>query len=139
MSTIKVTLPSGTHHFLETLGDGTPDYSAYSSSINTRNALQAAYDSGDWEPYTAPEPEPAPPEPNPALFRAALAQTESWLQWAETLPSVGYTNLTIAAANSNWAEAQLIYDRLIDNSLPPTGAATEWQALADANGIPITF
>lgn len=132
---ITITLPSGFVHGPLDIND----LATYSSSAATQSALQAAYDAGHWQPYTPPEPEPLPPEPNPALFRAALAQTESWLGWAETLPSVGYTNLTIAAANNNWAEAQLIYDRLSDNVPPPTGAAADWQALADANGIPITF
>lgn len=134
---ITITTSDGITHGPIPLIDELPNIVGYSNSLATRAALAEAYADGQWEDYTAPPVEA--PEPNPALFRAALAQTESWLGWASTLPSVGYTNLTIAAAQNNWAEAQLIYDRLVDNSLPPTGAAADWQALADANGIPIIF
>jgi hypothetical protein len=52
---------------------------------------------------------------------------------------VSYTNLTIAAAQDNWVEAQAIYNA-IKATTPPLGASvTAWQALADDNSIPITF
>jgi hypothetical protein len=52
---------------------------------------------------------------------------------------VRYTNLTIAAAQDNWVEAQAIYDAIKATTPPPGASVTAWQALADSNHIPITF
>jgi len=135
---IKIKLPSGFEHIIDVLPNETPDYAGYSSSVATQNALKTAYDNGDWESYTPPTIEP-PPTPTPSAFRAALAQTATWIAWAETLSFVSYTNLTIAAAQDNWVEAQAIYNA-IKATTPPLGASvTAWQALADDNSIPITF
>jgi hypothetical protein len=50
-----------------------------------------------------------------------------------------YTNLTIAAAQDNWVEAQTIYNAIKATTPPPGASITAWQALADSNHIPITF
>lgn len=130
-----ITTADGISHQLPALN--AEAIAAYTTSANTAAALETAIAADNY--VEVPDPDPSEPEPNPSTFRSALASSPTWLAWAETLSSVAYTNLTIAAAQGNWAEAQAIYDRLIDNSLPPTGAAAEWQGLADANGIPITF
>lgn len=140
ISVVITTSDNLTHGPIALLPDGrTPDMASYSSSPNTQAALAAAYQAGNWAEYIEPEPVELPPEVNPAAFRAALAQTPSWFTWAETLPSVHYTNLTIAAANNNWGEAQAIYNAIKGASDPPPAAVAAWQQQADANGIPITF
>jgi hypothetical protein len=135
---IEITTPiDGLTHRIP-LANGTPDYAGINSP-NTIAALTEAYLDGNWEPYTPPEPIALPPEPNPAAFRAALAQAPSWLAWAETLSSVAYTNLTIAAAQGNWPEAQAIYNAIQSSTPPEPDSIAEWQGLADTNGIPINF
>lgn len=132
---IKIKTPDGINHTFESLDD-LPKIASFA----TRNALlTAAADPANVQEYTPPEPIALPPEPAPAEFRAALAQTPSWFAWAETLPSVAYTNLTIAAANNNWAEAQAIYNQVASTIPALSWARAEWQQLADDNGIPITF
>lgn len=132
-----VTTADQIQHLIPGISEG--DIAAYTSSPNTAAALTEAIAANNYTPYTPPEPIALPTEPTPAAFRAALAQTPSWLAWAETLPSVVYTNLTIAAAQGNWGEAQAIYNAIKGASTPPLAAVAEWQQLADSNGIPITF
>ena len=126
-------------HILELLENGLPDFENYSSSPNTQAALSTAYAAGSYATYTPPPTITAPPTPTPSAFRAALAQTATWIAWAETLSSVRYTNLTIAAAQDNWVEAQSIYNAIKATTPPPGASITAWQALADSNHIPITF
>lgn len=118
--------------------NGAPDLSSIASP-NTQAALSAAYAAGSYATYTPPPIITAPPTPTPSAFRAALAQTATWIAWAETLSSVRYTNLTIAAAQDNWVEAQSIYNTIKATTSPPGASITAWQALADSNHIPITF
>jgi hypothetical protein len=121
------------------LVDGAPDYASYSDYSPTQAALSAAYAAGSYATYTPPPTIETPPTPTPSAFRAALAQTATWITWAETLSPVRYTNLTIAAAQDNWVEAQAIYDAIKATTPPPGASVTAWQALADSNHIPITF
>jgi hypothetical protein len=119
--------------------DGAPNLSSIASP-NTQSALAAAYAAGSYATYTPPPTTiTAPPTPTPSAFRAALAQTATWIAWAETLSFVRYINLTTAAALDNWAEAQAIYNAIKATTSPPEASITAWQALADDNGIPITF
>lgn len=118
--------------------DGAPNLSSIASP-NTQAALAAAYAAGSYATYTPPPTITAPPTPTPSAFRAALAQTATWTAWAETLSFVEYTNLTTAAAQGNWAEAQVIYNAIKATTSPPEASVTAWQALADDNSIPITF
>lgn len=130
-----ITTGDGLQHRLEALDVEALD--DYSTSANTRAALAQAIAAGDYT--TAPPLPPAPPEPDPAAFRAALASEPAWLAWASTLAPVLYTNLTIAAAQDNWPEAQTIYQAAAALSPPPPEAAATWQALADQYAILITF
>lgn len=131
---ICITTPDGLQHVVE----GPEAIAAYSTSLATLVALQSAYAAGDWEPCDPPETTTVP-EYNPSAFRVELARCTSWIGWAASVPSVHYTNLVIAAAQDNWSEAQTLYTALAQ-SYPPAGAAVaEWQALADAHGVPIAF
>lgn len=118
--------------------DGAPDLSSIASP-NTQAALSAAYAAGSYATYTPPPTIEAPPTPTPSAFRAALAQTATWISWAETLSPVSYTHITTAAALDNWVEAQAIYDAIKATTPPPGASITAWQALANSNHIPITF
>lgn len=131
-----VTTADGIDHLLPGITEG--DLTGISSP-NTRGAIETAIAAGHYTPYTPAEPIALPAEPNPAAFRAALASAPTWLAWAQTLPSVHYTNLTIAAANGNWGEAQAIYNAIKASTPPAEASIDAWQALADGNGIPITF
>lgn len=135
MSDYLITTGDGLSHRLADI-DGAA-IAAYTTSDNTRAALAQAIAAGDYT--TAPPLPPAPPEPDPSGFRAALARDPDWYTWASTLPSVLYTNLATAAAQDNWAEAQVIYLTATSTSPPPPGASTAWQQLAVDYAIPITF
>jgi hypothetical protein len=131
---ICITTPDGLQHVVES-AEAIADYS---TSLATLVALQTAYAAGDWEPCDPPETTTVP-EPDPSGFRVELARCASWISWAASIPTVYYTNLVIAAAQDNWPEAQAFYTTLAQ-SYPPAGAAVaEWQALADAHGVPIEF
>ena len=69
---IIISTPDDVQHHLPTIADGSPNIEGYSTSPNTRAALQAAYDRGDWQTYTPPEPEPVEPEPQWDLFNLAI-------------------------------------------------------------------
>jgi hypothetical protein len=136
MSYLVTTADQQTHHLQGIEAINVDDYS---SSENTRRVITEAIAIGNYTSYTPPDPVELPPEPNPAAFRAALAQTPSWLAWAETLSPVSYTNLTIAAAQGNWGEAQAIYNSIASTTPPSTSARADWQQLANDNAIAITF
>ncbi|WOD37376.1 hypothetical protein RRF56_02540, partial (plasmid) [Nodosilinea sp. E11] len=118
---------------------GSPDYAAYSTSANTQAALQTAYDRGDWQPYTPPEPEPAAPEPDPKGFKIAFMADPAFLEWQEDIPPIRREDLKLAAIADNWPLVQALYDHLKAVILMPEGAAEQWQALADAHAIPLVF
>ena len=134
---IKITLPSGATHILTTLEDGTPDYAAYSTSVNTRAALQASYDAGDWQPYTPPEPGPEPPDSK--AFKIALMAHPLFLQWQANLPAIAREDLKLSAIADNWPLVQSQYNTLKLAVPPPTDAIAQWQTIADERLIPLTF
>ncbi|MGB3203267.1 MAG: hypothetical protein WBA99_20340 [Nodosilinea sp.] len=119
--------------------NGRPDCDSYSSSANTRAALLAAYDRGDWEPYTPPEPEPSPPAPDWPGFRLALLRSESFRTWSEGLPATWREDLKLSAIAANAEALQTIYDYCETISEPSPDAAAEWQQIAQENGVPVMF
>ncbi|MEA5447328.1 hypothetical protein VB780_02025 [Leptolyngbya sp. CCNP1308] len=129
---IKITLPSGSFHLVESI-------ESYTSSENTRAALQAAYDAGDWEDFTPPEPEPEPAPPNWSDFRLTLMVDTGFRDWAATLPADWREDLKLAAIATNATALQGIYDHLATYYPPAPAAAAEWQAIAAANNIPVVF
>lgn len=55
------------------LVNGQPNFfELFPNSAATRNALQTAYDAGNYETYTPPEPEPEPPIPDWDGFNAEI-------------------------------------------------------------------
>lgn len=131
---IAITTPDKLVHYLE-------DAAAIAlvPSPNTRAALQAAYDEGHWEHYTPPEPEPEPPPPNWTEFRLALMVNPAFRAWGQTLPDDWREDLKGCAILANSEALQGTYNHLVTYSPPAPEAAAEWQAIADANHIPVTF
>ena len=136
---ITITLPSGAEHHVPTTSEGTPDLDVYTTSPNTRVALQTAYDAGDWQPYEPPQTEPEPPPPDWSAFRLALLQSESFRTWSEGLPATWREDLKMAALVANAEALQRVYDYCESISEPPQAAAAEWQQIAQENGIPVMF
>jgi hypothetical protein len=135
---ITITTPDGINHWVSSEG-GEPDFEGYSSSPNTRAALQAAYDAGQWEPYTPPEPEPPPPTPNWQDFRLALMVHTGFRDWAATLPADWREDLKACAILANEEALQGTYNHLVNFYPPPPEAAAEWQQIAAANHISVVF
>lgn len=135
MSDYLVTTSDGLQHRLADIDAAA--IAAYTSSPNTRAALEQAIATGSYAP--APPLTPIDPEPDPSGFRSSLSRNAEWNGWASTLPPVLYTNLATAAAQNNWTEAQVIYLAATNVSPPPVGGPTAWQQLAKDHGIPIYF
>lgn len=131
---IAVTTTDGLVHTLDSV-----ESIAAIDSPNTRAALQAAYDAGDWEPYTPPELAPAPPEPNWQSFRLKLMISPSFRAWAATLPADWREDLKSCAILCNTDALQTTYTYLASIYPPEPEAATEWQQIATENHIPVTF
>jgi hypothetical protein len=132
---LKITLPSGAFHLIE----GIEKLEDYSSSENTRAALQAAYDAGNWEPYTPPEPEPEPQEPNWQDFRLSLMVSTSFRDWAADLPADWREDLKACAILCNAEALQTTYTMLARIYTPEPAAAREWQQIAIDAHIPVVF
>lgn len=131
---IAITTPDGLTHTLE-------NEAAIASidSINTRAALQAAYDAGHWKPYTPPEPEPPPPEPNWEDFRLTLMVSTAFRDWAAELPADWREDLKACAILCNAGALQSTYTRLASIYTPEPDAADEWQQIATDAHIPVKF
>jgi hypothetical protein len=77
--------------------------------------------------------------PNGTGFRTAIAQTSTYQSWIDSLPQHRAIALAISASNNNWAEVQAAFNAAADATPPPAGARAEWQAISDANHIPLIF
>lgn len=111
-------------------------------SPNTRAALQAAYDAGNWGHYTLPELLPTPIAPLPPdwkTFRLALLKSKSFRLWSELLPGTWREDLKMAAMVGNAEALQDIYNYCKSISLPGLASTSEWQKLADTSHIPVKF
>jgi hypothetical protein len=62
-----------------------------------------------------------------------------FLEWQEALPATRREDLKMAAIMDNWPLVQALYTQLAAAVPLPTGAAAQWQALADAHTIPLEF
>lgn len=130
---ISITTGDGLTHYLDSA-----EAIALTPSPNTRAALQAAYDAGNWEDYIPPEQAPEIP-PDWQGFRLALLQSQTFRAWSEALPATWREDLKLAAIAANPEAVQATYDYCKTLNLPGHTAATEWQALAAAHSIPVTF
>ncbi|MGG6241863.1 hypothetical protein ACQ4N7_24835 [Nodosilinea sp. AN01ver1] len=120
--------------------DGQPDFaSQFPNSQATQDALQAAYDAGDWEPYEPPQAEPELLPPDWPAFRLALLQSESFRTWSETLPATWREDLKMAALVANAEALQATYDHCKTLNLPGHVAASGWQQIATEHRIPVKF
>lgn len=136
---IKITLSSGVEHYLQQQTAGSPDFESYSSSIATQDALQAAFDRGDWEPYEPPQVEPEPIPPNWPAFRMALLKSATFRSWSKSLEDTWREDLKLAAIARNAEALQETYNHCVTLTLPGPVAVEEWQQIATENHIPVTF
>ncbi|PSR12330.1 hypothetical protein C8255_26755 [filamentous cyanobacterium CCP3] len=136
---IKIKLTADVFHLITATPEGQPDLDAYTSSFNTRAALQAAYDAGNWEPYEPPQAELGQMPPDWSAFRMALLQSESFRTWSEVLPATWREDLKMAALAANAEALQTVYDICESISEPSPEAAAEWQQIAQENAIPVMF
>ncbi|MBW4486122.1 MAG: hypothetical protein KME14_26665 [Tildeniella torsiva UHER 1998/13D] len=132
---IAITTADGLTHCL----DSAAAIATYSGSPATVAALQAAYDAGQWQPYTPPEPEPEPPGPDWQNFRLALMVNSAFRAWAATLPADWREDLKSCAILCNVEALQSTYTYLASLYPPGPAASAEWQAIADATHIPVMF
>lgn len=79
---------------------------------------------------------------NPAQFLQQMfanAAFETWLGNFSSFKQGGFmTAATNAKVDNNWTVVQSIYDQY-KVAVAPDAAVTQWQAIADANGIPLSF
>jgi hypothetical protein len=85
-----------------------------------------------------------PPEGyNPAKFLQdmfASSSFENWLSNFSVFRQSGFLDAaTNAKVDNNWTVVQSVYSQYKDALPPPTEAIEEWQAIANANVIPLTF
>jgi hypothetical protein len=85
-----------------------------------------------------------PPEGyDPAKFLQdmfANANFESWLSHFSVFRQSGFLDVaTNAKIDNNWAILQSVYNQYKESFPPSVDAITEWQAIADANDIPLSF
>ena len=80
---------------------------------------------------------PAPPDPK--AFKVDLMAHPLFLEWQEALPATRREDLKMSAIMDNWPLVQALYTQLAAAVPLPTGAAAQWQALADAHTIPLEF
>lgn len=132
---IAITTPDQITHFVESA----EAIATYSSSAATVAALQTAYDAGHWETFSLPEPEAAPLPPDWTTFRLLLVQSTTFRAWSEALPDTWREDLKSCAILANVAALQSTYTHLASIYPPEPSAAAEWQAIATANHIPVTF
>lgn len=139
MSMITVLTSDEINHGPIAVVDSAPNFAAYSSSIATQNALKAACDAGNWQPYTSPTMIAEPLPPDWKTFRLALLKSKSFRLWSELLPSSWREDLKMAAMVGNAEALQSIYDYCKSISIPGFASTAEWQKLADTSHIPVTF
>ncbi|MBE9157689.1 hypothetical protein IQ265_12755 [Nodosilinea sp. LEGE 06152] len=138
MAQILITI-NGYEHVIPLTEDG-PDVSGYPPAGQA--TLLEEYAAGRWEPYTPPELAPEPISaalPDWPAFRLALLKSATFRAWSEALPATWREDLKLAAIAANEEALQGIYNLLVEQSSPDGTAAAEWQAIADANHIPLTF
>lgn len=131
---IAITTTDGLTHYLESA-----EAIADIDSPNTRAALDAAYDAGNWQPYTPSGPEPEPLEPNWQDFRLELMVNAAFRDWAATLPADWREDLKSCAILCNVEALQTTYTYLASIYPPGQAAADEWQQIATENHIPVVF
>ena len=142
---IIITTIDGLKHVLATLPDGTPDYAAYTISINTRAALQTAYDAGDWATYTPPEPEPEPPAPNWDGFNAAIladVPLNALLGAVLGLSPAIALGVPVAlgqVAKEGTASFTIAFTALCERGGATTEAREAWAVMAEAHNLPPDF
>ncbi|MBE9155380.1 hypothetical protein IQ265_00770 [Nodosilinea sp. LEGE 06152] len=139
MNSITIQTVDGITHGPIEVVNSVPELAAYSNSAATQNALQAAYDSGNWEPYELPQASPEPLPPDWPAFRLALLQSESFRTWSEALPDSWREDLKLAAITANAEALQSIYGYCKTLNLPGHMAASGWQQIANENRIPVKF
>ncbi|MBE9159725.1 hypothetical protein IQ265_23230 [Nodosilinea sp. LEGE 06152] len=139
MNSITIQTVDGITHGPIEVVNSVPELAAYSNSVATQNALQAAYDLGNWEPYESPQTEPEPLPPDWPAFRLALLKSAMFRAWSELLPATWREDLKMAALVANAEALQVTYNHCAALTLPGPAAVAEWQQIADQNQIPVTF
>jgi len=127
--------------------NGTPDLSGFSEPTLSvlQSSWQAFLDSGqELEIIPDPEPIPDPVPPNWEGFNVAFLTEPNWLTIADLLLQDLRYGIVSTAANGNSEGLQsavnIAKSYLQSVGQPLTDEVRQiWQAIADANSIPVTF
>lgn len=132
---MNVVTADGFYHRLPSLEDAA--IAAYSTSENTRQALRDAIALGHVEEL----PLPPPPGPiyDPKTFRVTFLSDPLFQEWQLGLPAIGREDLKMAAIADAWPTCQALYSQLSTSYPTPQGAVDQWQAIADAHAVPLSF
>jgi hypothetical protein len=142
---IKITLLSGFDHVVPTDPNGTPNYAAYSTSLNTQAALQAAYDAGHWEPYTPPEPEPRPIEPDWDGFNLAILTNAEFnaayntAMAAAPLVAAALPAALTQVATGSTSMLSVAFNALCQVALVDSTLRDDWADIAEFHNLPTDF
>ena len=91
------------------------------------------------EAFEAAKALATPTPPDPKAFKIAFMADPLFLEWQADLPATRREDLKMSAIMDNWPLVQALYTQLAAAVPLPTGAAAQWQALADAHTIPLEF
>ena len=137
---IAVTTLDGINHVLQSV-----EAIADITSPNTRAAIQAAKDAGDWETYTPPEPEPEPPESDWDGFNAAImisprlnAVMGATLEVAPAV-AMGLPSALAQVSVNGPAAFALVFGALCQLGGVTQDDRNDWAALAEAHYLPADF
>lgn len=143
MQKVRITV-NGIVYVLDLLEDSeTPDYMGYApNSANTRLALEAAFNKGDFE-YFTPEPDPEEPiEPDWVAFQQAVASSPAYQTWFNQViainPAVALA-VPIAAAQRQAGSVQTYLEAALEIVPMPSEAAQELQGVINQFNIPISL
>lgn len=137
---IKIKTEDGISHNVES-----PEAIDLITSPNTRASIHSAYDRGDWEPYTPPEPEPELPAPNWDGFNAAIMvdpQLNALLGAVLTIApaiALGLPSALAQVATQGPTVFSLTFNALCQLGGATAGDRDAWAALAEANNLPADF
>lgn len=76
---------------------------------------------------------------NATQFLIDIQKNAAWKAWVNSLPQYDALSLTGAALRENWTVLQVAFDAAILEVMPSNAGRSEWQTIANNNGIPVTF
>jgi len=123
--------------------DGYPNFDGFTGQSRTirESAWQAFLDSGE-ELEIIPDPEPPLPNPDWLSFNLTMIPptTESTFEvWLGQFKEPYRVALVAASSQGDTERVQAQYE-LLKNQIPPTAEQiAEWQGIADASHVPVSF